>query len=78
MGNDKVLGDLIALFDKETQHNKRMHTYTQLLEKAVQEVAGVQEEIGLDALATPGAAAELVKSVGEQTEIELIATLFIK
>jgi hypothetical protein len=39
---------------------------------------GVQEEIGLDALATPGAAAEVVKSVGERTEIELVATLFIK
>jgi superfamily II DNA/RNA helicase len=78
MGNDKVLADLLKEFDKETQNNKRMQKYTALLEQAVKEVVGVQEEIGLDALATPGAAAEVVKSVGERTEIELVATLFIK
>tara|TARA_B100000508_G_scaffold138385_1_gene134319 strand:- start:1387 stop:4554 length:3168 start_codon:yes stop_codon:yes gene_type:complete len=78
MGNDKVLADLLAEFDKETKNNKKMEKYTALLEQAVKEVVGVQEEIGLDALATPGAAAEVVKSVGERAEIELVATLFIK
>lgn len=78
MGNEKVVPELMQLFDSETKQNKKMQKYTALLQQAIEEVVGVQEEIGLDALATPGAAAELVKSVGEKTDIELIAVLYIK
>ncbi|HZH87539.1 MAG TPA: DEAD/DEAH box helicase, partial [Chitinophagaceae bacterium] len=54
MGNNKVLPELITQFDKESSKNKDMKKYKSLLDKAIKEVAGVQEEVGLDSLAKAG------------------------
>ena len=78
MGNDKVLPKLMAAFDKETGGGKKMEKYRALLKKAMIEVVEVQEEVGLDSLATPGGTTLFPKSLAEDGELELIAYLFIK
>ena len=78
MGNDKIASDLIAEFDKETKGNKKMDTYIQLLRKTLDEVKGIQEEIGLDSLATPGGTLMMSNSISQEENLELISYLIIK
>lgn len=78
MGNDKVLANLVEQFNKETQNNKKMQAYTKLLKASINEVVGVQEEVGLDSLATPGGTAMLANTINQEDSIELISYLIIK
>ena len=78
MGNDKIATDLIAEFDKETKGNKKMDTYIQLLRKTLDEVKGIQEEIGLDSLATPGGTTLFADAINQEESLELVSYLIIK
>lgn len=78
MGNHKVLPELIDEFEKETKGNKRMEPYTNLLHTTMKEVVGVQEEVGLDSLATPGGTIMLSDSINQEENLELISYLIIK
>ena len=50
----EIDADVIETFYSKTSGYKHMGTYQELLKSAIQEVNGVQEEIGLDSLATAG------------------------
>jgi ERCC4-related helicase len=78
MGNDKVLKDLVEEFDKDTKGNKQMEKYITLLQRAVNEVVDVQEEVGLDSLATPGGTSLFNSALKKEDNLELIAYLIIK
>lgn len=78
MGQSKVLPDLVAQFDKETKGNKKMAAFAKGLKTAIQEVVGVQEELGLDSLASRGAVNLMNKSVNAEEALELISYLVIK
>jgi len=78
MGNDAVIPELIAAFDKETSGDKKVEKYVKLLEKAKKEVIGVQEEVGLDSLATEGGTTLFSKKTKEDDELELVSYLIIK
>lgn len=78
MGNHKVLPELLEEFEKETKGNKRMDLYTKLLQTTINEVIGVQEEVGLDSLATPGGTLMLSDSIKQEENLELISYLIIK
>ncbi|MCB0745857.1 MAG: DEAD/DEAH box helicase family protein [Ignavibacteriae bacterium] len=78
MGQDHIMTDFIAEFDKETKGCKKMERYTKVLQTAIQEVAGVQEEIGLDSLASEGGTTLFRKVLNEEDNLELISYLIIK
>jgi superfamily II DNA or RNA helicase len=78
MGNDKVLPELVEEFNKETKHNKKMEAYTKLLKSAIKDVVGVQEEIGLDSLATAGGTTMLAEAINQEDNIELVSYLIIR
>ena len=78
MGNDYVISELIAAFDKETSGDKKVEKYVKLLETAKQEVLGIQEEVGLDSLATDGGTILSRKEPEENDELELVSYLIIK
>lgn len=78
MGNDSGLQGLIAQFDQETAGTRKMSKYTAILEKVVQDVVGVQEEVGLDSLATPGGTSMFREKLKQEENLELIAALYIK
>ena len=70
--------ELIDEFEKETKGNKRMELYTKLLHTTMKEVVGVQEEVGLDSLATPGGTVMMSNSISQEENLELISYLIIK
>ena len=78
MGQDGVVTDLVAQFDKETNGDKNMDAYTKVLHKAIQQVEGVQEEIGLDSLMSRGAVSLFSKKLSNEERLELISYLVIK
>ena len=78
MGNNKVLADLVAEFDKETKANKRMNKYVELLQTSIKEIVGVQEEIGLDSLASQGGTTLFSKAIDKENDFELVSYLIIK
>lgn len=78
MGNDEALEGLIAEFDKETKHGENMTQYQELIQKAIAEVVGVQENIGLDSLASVGGTS-MSKQAGDASEqVELVSYLIIR
>lgn len=78
MGNDAVIPELIAAFDKETSGDKKVEKYVKLLETAKQQVLGVQEQVGLDSLATEGGTILFSSKSEENDELELVSYLIIK
>jgi hypothetical protein len=78
MGQDGILLDLVAQFEKETKGTKKMSAYTDALNNTMKEVIGVQEEIGLDSLATRGAVSLLSKTINKEDSLELVSFLVIK
>jgi len=78
MGSDKVLPELVEEFNKETKNNKKMEAYTTLLSASIKDVVGVQEEIGLDSLATAGGTAMIAEAINQETNIELVSYLIIR
>lgn len=78
MGNNKVFPDLIEEMNKETKNIKNMSRYTQLLDKAIEDVVGVQESIGLDSLATPGTTTLKGNTALQKENLELIAYLIVR
>lgn len=78
MGNNRVLQDLVSEFNNETSNSKNVDRYKKLLVEVVKEVNGVQEEIGLDTLATPGGTTLSKNILGEDEKLELISYLIIR
>jgi hypothetical protein len=78
MGNDRILPELIIEFNRATNLNKNMKPYIKLLYKAIENVVGVQEEVGLDSLATPGGTTMMSDSLNQFDKIELVSYLVIK
>ena len=78
MGQDGILPDLVAQFEKETKGTKKMSAYTNALQNTIKEAVGVQEEIGLDSLASQGGTTLLSKSLSIEDNLELVNYLVIK
>ena len=55
-----------------------MEVYTKLLKNAINEIVGVQEEVGLSSLARAGGTVLVKDSIERQSNLELISYLIIK
>jgi ERCC4-related helicase len=78
MGQRTLATDLIAQFHKDTKLTKQMGKYIEALQKMTAEIIGVQEELGLDSLATRGAV-NLSKNLDNTDEtLQLVSFLIIK
>ena len=78
MGNNTILPELVAEFDNETNGNQKMDNYVSLLKIAIDEVMGVQEQVGLDSLASPGGTTLFKDAIECIDSIELVSYLIIK
>lgn len=74
----EVFVDLINQYKKETKQGKRMDDYIRLLENAVQEIVGKNEEKGIASLFTSGGTASLSDEIRSLDDFELISYLVIK
>jgi SNF2 family DNA or RNA helicase len=77
-GETDVFVDLVNEFKKETKQGKTMNTYIELLETAVQEILGKNEEKGIASLFTAGGTASLNDDLRSLDDFELISYLVIK
>lgn len=78
MGQDSVLPQLVAQFNTETKGTKKMSAFIETLQNTIQEVVGVQEEIGLNSLASQGGTTLMNSSLSDDSSLELISYLIIK
>jgi hypothetical protein len=78
MGQNQVLPDLVAQFEKDIKGNKKVSAFAKALQTSILEVAGVQEDLGLDSLASRGAVNLISKNMNKEDTLELISYLVIK
>ncbi|MBK0401806.1 DEAD/DEAH box helicase family protein [Adhaeribacter sp. BT258] len=76
LGKQEILPALVAEFNKETRTGKNMDAYVALLQTTLRHLKGVDEDMGLDSLATPGGT-RLFKTEMDGT-YELVSFLVIK
>ncbi|WP_400077129.1 helicase-related protein [Winogradskyella sp. R77965] len=74
----EVFVDLVNDFKKETKQGKDMSDYVELLESAVQEIVGKNEEKGIASLFTTGGTASLNEEIRSLDDFEVISYLVIK
>jgi len=78
MNNDKLQDNDIKQHQKETGGDKKVDKYKSLLNEVLQDVAGVQEEVGLSSLARPGGTMLTSNTTQSDESLELISYLIIK
>lgn len=76
LGSNELASNLISEFNQQTKSGRFMDAYISLLDKAIANIRGVNEELGLDSLAVPGGTKISQKDV--DTPYELISFLIIK
>lgn len=77
-GETDVFIDLVNQFKNETKQGKDMSHYVGLLETAVQEIVGKNEEKGIASLFTSGGTASLNEEIRSLDDFEVISYLIIK
>jgi len=76
LGKNELAANLISEFNQQTKSGRYMDAYTALLDKAIANIKGVNEELGLDSLAEPGGTKISQKDV--EMPYELISFLIVK
>ena len=76
--NKEVLPELVKQFNKETRNGADMSKYTELLEKAVNDIKGIVEKKGIASLFGLGSSSVLTNKVTGINDFELISFLVIK
>ena len=76
LGRNEVAHGLIAEFNQQTKSGRFMDAYISLMDKAITNITGICEELGIDSLAFPGGTRISQKEV--DSPFELISFLIIK
>lgn len=76
LGRNELASSLIAEFNQQTKSGRYMDAYTALLDKAITNIKGVSEDIGLDSLADPSGTRISHKDI--ESPFELISFLIVK
>lgn len=77
-GQTDVFNELIYQFNNETSQMADMSSYKYLLDKAVEFVLGIVEEIGMESLFSPGNSSLLDDNNTSSNDFELVSFLIIK
>ncbi len=78
MGSYAVQQAQVSAYNHETQGQRKVGTYVELLNQAIREITGVKEELTLDSLLNPEGTALAADSAGRGAELELVSYLIIK
>jgi ERCC4-related helicase len=78
VGEDQVLAELAAIFNQETNDGRKMKPYSDLLEAAIQNLAGKVEEAGVASLFSKGGTSLSNQTMSGLEDFELISFLIIK
>ena len=74
----EVFKELVDVFQAETKKGKRMDDYIALLENAVQEIIGKNEEKGIASLFTTGGTTSVNDELRSLDDFEVISYLVVK
>jgi len=78
LGQAKVLEELAAAFNKETNEGKDMQAYSALLENAIKNIVGKKEEKGIESLFSKGGTTILNNDYFGKDDFELVSFLVVK
>ena len=77
-GKNEVLKDLVEEFNKENDDGRKMKSYSDLLGKAIENLIGRQEDLGLASLFSKGGTSMQKNGLEGVEDFELITFLVIK
>src|SRR5699024_1064557 len=75
--NDKLDTELITKFNRATNYGSDMSHYSSLLEKAIEEIVGKKEELGIASLFHKGGTSIVAEDVDGLEDFELISFLIL-
>jgi len=76
--NDEVLYDLVKLFNQETDDGRDMSAYSELLGKAIDNILGKKEEVGVASLFSKGGTTLKLSTSSGLEDFELVSFLIIR
>lgn len=76
LGKTEIATSLVEEFDKQTKNGKSMDALVELLNKAMVDIKGMDSELGIDSLASPGGTAITRRDVNAPYEI--VSYLIVK
>jgi hypothetical protein len=76
--NNEVLYDLVKLFNQETDDGRDMSAYSDLLSKAIDNILGKKEEVGVASLFSKGGTTLRLNTSSGMEDFELVSFLIIR
>ncbi|MFR4162034.1 MAG: helicase-related protein [Paraclostridium sordellii] len=77
-GKSEIEEDLVKIFNKETRYGRNMTKYTDMLDKAINNILGKQEEVSIQSIFSLGESSILYDNNSSKEDFELISFLVIK
>ncbi|GIM34096.1 hypothetical protein [Paraclostridium bifermentans] len=77
-GKSEIEEDLVKIFNKETRYGRNMTKYTDMLDEAINNILGKQEEVSIQSIFSLGESSILDDNNSSKDDFELISFLVIK
>lgn len=77
-GKSEIEEDLVKIFNKETRYGRNMTKYTDMLDEAINNILGKQEEVSIQSIFNLGESSILDDNNSSKDDFELISFLVIK
>ena len=77
-GKNEIEEELVKIFNKETRYGRNMTKYTDMLDEAINNILGKQEEVSIQSIFSLGESSILDDNNSSKEDFELISFLVIK
>ena len=77
-GKSEIEEDLVKIFNKETRYGRNMTKYTDMLDEAINNILGKQEEVSIQSIFSLGESSILDDNNSSKDDFDLISFLVIK
>ena len=77
-GKSEIEEDLVKIFNKETRYGRNMTKYTDMLDEAINNILGKQEEVSIQSIFSLGESSILDDNNSSKDDFELVSFLVIK
>lgn len=77
-GKSEIESELVKIFNKETKYGRNMTKYTDMLDEAINNILGKQEEVSIQSIFSLGESSILDDNNSSKDDFELVSFLVIK
>lgn len=77
-GRSEIEEDLVKIFNKETRYGRNMTKYTDMLDEAINNILGKQEEVSIQSIFSLGESSIIDDNNSSKEDFELISFLVVK